>query len=127
VDTPMTVLKKFPDGTISKAVIDLNDVLYSSEDNKGRLLFHTENEQYYAISKIGDLEHAVEHFYQLDGNCIVNMSKIKNIRNYLRVYFTETPSKGSKFASISWIAMKVLGNEIHQWIDNNLTRKSSLK
>ncbi|WP_165972174.1 LytTR family transcriptional regulator DNA-binding domain-containing protein [Paenibacillus piri] len=116
---PMTVLRKTEYG-MQKVIIDLyRDVLYIEQKNE-RLLYHTENGIYYGIQSLADLEE-LDDFWKLDGCNVVNMTKIRRIGRHLRVFFTPTPSKESKSASICWMMMKVLGSDIKKKMEENKT------
>ena len=117
----MPVLKRTNDGESELVLLDLDEVLYIKIENRN-IVYHTHTEKYLHISTLSDLEdHLFPYgFDMLDKTNIVNMNRIKKMDyKHGNVYFEETPTKDSKYASVAFIKQKMLGNQIDVAIARN--------
>jgi DNA-binding LytR/AlgR family response regulator len=116
----MPVLAKKEDRT-ELVELDLKEVLYINIEDRN-IVYHTMEGKYYQISKLSELD---EHLFELgfdllDKTNLVNMNKVKHFDSkFGKIFFEETPSRTSKYASVAAIQQKLRKHQITRAIARN--------
>jgi DNA-binding LytR/AlgR family response regulator len=122
MDSPlMTVIKMGLDGQKTFVQINMDDVDFIENDGK-RAVIHIGEEKYYLIQNKTELEEwlSTRGFDMLDRSNLVNMTKIKSFdEEYGKVYFTEHPTKESKYAIVARIKYKFVKHYIERAVAKN--------
>lgn len=117
----MTVMKIDPNGKKSFVCINMEDVDYFENDGRKAVL-HIGEEKYYLITTKSEIEEWLmpRGFDVLDRSNLVNLKKIKDFdEQYGKVYFTENPTKDSKYAIVARIKYEFVKHFIHRVIAKN--------
>lgn len=123
------VLKELENGEMELVMLALDDVVYICLE-KRNIIYHTENERYWHISTLSDLQtHLKDKGFELtDKTNLVNFKRIKKMDpKQGKLYFEEEPSKESKYATIAFIKQKQYNNKIMRAIANNTNKSMEIK
>jgi DNA-binding LytR/AlgR family response regulator len=117
----MTVMKIESDGQKSFVQIHMDDVDFIENDGR-RAVLHIGDEKYYLITTKSELDEWLSSrgFDMLDRSNLVNLKKIKAFdEQYGKVYFTENPTKDSKYAVVARVKYEFVKHFIERAIAKN--------
>jgi DNA-binding LytR/AlgR family response regulator len=118
----MSVIKLNSDGTSALACIHLNEVDYMEIEGR-KIVYYINNEKYRHISTLSEMEEYLsEHgFDMLDKTNLVNLNRVVKFDDSQgKVYFQETVTPQSKFATVAYIKQKMIRKEMVRKTTSNV-------